>query len=61
MQGSVIFANYEGTGVGLDRTTVSVEFENYSFDAALGMLLVDFIVYFCLGLYMDKVIPSDFG
>ena len=61
MQGSVVFANYEGTGVGLDRTTVSVEFENYSFDASLIMLLVDFFVYSALGLYMDKVIPSDFG
>ena len=61
MQGSVVFANYEGTGVGLNASTSSVIYENYSFDSALLMLLVDFILFFGLGLYMDKVIPSDFG
>lgn len=25
------------------------------------MLLLDFFIFFLLGLYMDKVIPSDFG
>ena len=61
MQGSVVFANYEGTGVGLSSSTSSVIFDNYSFDSALWMLLIDFVLFFLLGLYLDKVIPSDFG
>ena len=61
MQGSVVFANYEGTGVGLDASTSAVIFQNYSFNSALFMLALDFVIFFTLGLYMDKVIPSDFG
>lgn len=61
MQGSVVFANYEGTGVGLNVSTSAVIYQNYSFDSALLMLFVDFILFFALGLYLDKVIPSDFG
>ena len=61
MQGSAVFAQYEGTGVGLGASTASVIFGNYSFDSALWMMLLDFFIFFLLGLYMDKVIPSDFG
>lgn len=61
MQGSVVFANYEGTGVGLNSSTSAVIFQNYSFNSALFMLVFDFVLFFLLGLYMDKVIPSDFG
>ena len=61
MQGSVVFANYEGTGVGLDLSTSSVIFQNYSFNSALWMLALDFVLFFTVGLYLDKIIPSDFG
>ena len=61
MQGSVVFANYEGTGIGLDSDNVSIMYENYSFMSAIAMLIADFFLYFFLGLYLDKVIPSDFG
>ena len=61
MQGSMQFANYEGTGVGLDSSTAGVIYNEYSFDSALVMLLIDFLVFFFIGLFMDKVIPSEFG
>lgn len=61
MQGSTCFANYEGTGVGLDSSTAAVMYQDYSFNTALWMLFLDFILFFFLGLYMDKVIPSDYG
>ncbi len=61
MQGSGVFAAYEGTGVGLNASTASTIYKDYSFNTALVMLLVDFFLYFALGLYLDKVIPSDFG
>ena len=61
MQGSVVFSNYEGTGVGLDYSTSSVIYQNYSFNTALYKLTFDFVLFTALGLYMDKVIPSDFG
>ena len=61
MQGSACFAKYEGTGVGIDSTTSAVIFQNYSFNSALWMMALDFVLFFTLGLYMDKVIPSDYG
>ena len=61
MQGSVVFANYEGTGVGLNSSTSSVIYQEYSFNSALWMLAFDFVLFFMLGLYMDKIIPSDYG
>ena len=61
MQGSMQFANYEGTGVGLDSSTAAVVYDEYSFNTALWMLLLDFLLFFLSGLYLDKVIPSDFG
>ena len=60
-QGSAVFANYEGTGIGLDSLTVGVVIDNYSFNSALWMLLFDIFFFLGLGLYLDKVIPSDFG
>ena len=61
MQGSQIFANYESTGVGLDSSTTGIEYFNYKFNSALGMLFVSFILFSSFGLYMDKVMPSAFG
>jgi len=61
MQGSNVFANYEGTGAGLNVSTASVLYQEYSFNTALSMLLFDFVLFFLLGLYLDKVIPSDYG
>ena len=61
MQGSTVFANYEGTGVGLNAGNASILYQNYSFSTSLWMLFFDFVLFFFLGLYMDKVIPSDYG
>jgi|Transcript_18708 hypothetical protein len=61
MQGSVVFANYEGTGVGINSSTADVNFQEYSFNTALWMLFADFVIYFALGFYLDMVIPSNFG
>lgn len=61
MEGSTVFAQYEGTGVGLDSSTSSIMYYGYNFDTALWMLFADFVLFSVLGLYMDKVIPSSFG
>ena len=61
MQGANVFSNYEGTGIGLDGSTVALDYFGYSFNTALWMLVLDFFVFTLLGLYMDKVIPSSFG
>ena len=61
MQGSLVFAQYEGSGLGINSQTAQVDYHNFSFNAGLYMLLLDFFLYFFLGLYLDKVIPSTYG
>ena len=61
LQGSAVFAQFEGSGVGLNDSTASIVYNNYSFDSAIYMLLLDFIIFFGLGLYMDKVMPFGYG
>ena len=56
-----MFANYEGNGIGVTHDNIHVEYENFAFINSLQMLLFDFVLYFVLGLYLDKIIPSDFG
>jgi ATP-binding cassette subfamily A (ABC1) protein 3 len=60
-QGSIVYANYECTGVGLTKDTADVVFNGYSFNTACGMMAVSFLVFTLLGLYLDKVIPSKYG
>ena len=56
-----MFANYECTGVGINSSTADVVYNNYSFNSSLYMLIIDFAIFFFVGLYMDKVIPMDYG
>lgn len=60
-QGSIVFAEYECTGVGIDSSTAAVIYQNYSFNTALAMMAASFALFFTLGLYLDKIIPSKYG
>ena len=61
IEGSIILAEYEGNGIGIDSSTAAIEFNDYSFDTALYMLLLDFFIFLFLGLYMDKVLSFGSG
>ena len=61
IEGSVVLAEYEGNGIGINKSTAAIVFFNYSFDTALYMLLLDFIIFLLLGLYMDKVLAVGSG
>ncbi|KAJ0410416.1 hypothetical protein P43SY_002748 [Pythium insidiosum] len=56
-----ILATVESTGVGLRRSNVHVVSDNYRFDVALVMLLFDSVLYSLLGLYLEKVVPKEYG
>ena len=60
-QTAVIFAEYEGTGVGIDWSTAAVVYQNYSFDTGLWMMAVSLCAFGALGLYLDAVLPSKCG
>jgi len=57
----VVFGGYESTGVGLTSTTVHQEFDNYKFAAGLWMLFLGLAFFLLLGLYLDSVLPKEFG
>ena len=61
IEGSIILAEYEGNGIGIEKYTAAIVFENYSFDTALWMLLLDIFLFLLLGLYMDKVLSFGSG
>lgn len=57
----VVFAGYEATGVGLTSTTAHEEYDNYKFSAGLWMLFFGLAFFLLLGLYLDSVLPKEFG
>jgi len=57
----IVFGGYEATGVGLNSSTVHQAFDNYVFALGLWMLFVGFSVFTLLGLYLDQVLPKEFG
>ena len=61
IEGSIILSKYEGNGIGIDKSTAAITFDEYSFDTALYMLLLDFFIFLILGLYLDKVLSFGFG
>jgi len=58
---SVVFAGYESTGVGLTHTTSHEFYQNFKFAAGLWMLFFGLISFTLLGLYLDAVLPKEFG
>ena len=60
-QGAIVFSQYESNGVGINKSTAAVVYQNYSFNTALYMFMVSFVVFMLLGIYLDNVIPSKFG
>ena len=57
--GSEILGDYEYSSVGV--STANWGEGDYSFSTSLTMLFIDTIIYFFLGLYLERVIPSRYG
>jgi hypothetical protein len=60
-QTAVVFAQYEGTGAGINWSSAGVVYDNYSFDSGLWMMALALIVWTIAGLYLDAVLPSKYG
>lgn len=56
----IFFYNYQ-TDEGLTFSTLSVEYQNFSFRGGILMMLFDVVLWTALGLYLDQVVPSDYG
>lgn len=59
--GSINFADYERAHVGLRWSNMWRESSGVSFLVCLLMILVDSLLYWAIGLYLNKVIPKENG
>lgn len=46
---------------GLNFSTASLEYQNYSFSTGLIMLAVFFVIFMIIGFYLDQVVPAKNG
>lgn len=56
----IFFYNYN-TRDGLNWSTLDKEYQNFSFRGGLAMMFFDLVFWAVLGLYLDQVVPSQFG
>ncbi|RHY39642.1 hypothetical protein DYB38_003206 [Aphanomyces astaci] len=54
-------ANVEGVSTGLTAANANVPYGNFRFQGGLGMLVLDTLLYTALGLYLQEVLPQDYG
>jgi len=61
--GADVLAAFEGGLMGLQWDNIHVQpgETNFSFTAAIGMLLLDTVLYGLLAAYLEAVLPSEFG
>ena len=58
---STIFGEYETRKIGLNQDTMDEKFANYTFKFGLCALAFDFAFFSLLGLYLEKVLPKEYG
>ncbi|RLN73045.1 hypothetical protein BBJ28_00012424, partial [Nothophytophthora sp. Chile5] len=54
-------ATAESTGVGMSFGSASLVVDNFKFGSAIGMLFLDLLLYTLAGLYLERVIPCEYG
>ncbi|KAG4034621.1 hypothetical protein PC123_g28709, partial [Phytophthora cactorum] len=59
--GVQVLANAEETGEGVQFSTMGTLSENYRLSTALWMFVFDTVLYTVLGLYLEKVMPKEYG
>ena len=59
--GAVVIQNLESSSNGVNSDTGSIDVDNFNYNTAIGMFIVDFFLYMILALYFQQVIPSEWG
>ncbi|KAF0717928.1 Aste57867_2007 [Aphanomyces stellatus] len=54
-------ANVEGVSTGITAANANSLYGNFRFQGGLGMLIFDFVLYTLLGLYLQQVLPQEYG
>lgn len=53
--------SFEGVGQGLTSQTMWQQYGNYSAGEGMILYVVGGVIFMLLGLYLDQVIPSEYG
>ena len=56
----IFFYNYN-TAEGLTFNTGSLDYQGYSFRGGIFMMMFNVVFWALLGIYLDQVVPSQFG
>eukprot|EP00644_Phytophthora_capsici_P017577 jgi/Phyca11/571405/estExt2_Genewise1.C_PHYCAscaffold_420119 len=59
--GVQVLADAETTGAGVTFANVSALSNNFRFSTALWMFAFDTVLYTLIGLYLDKIMPKEYG
>ncbi|KAG4062461.1 ATP-binding cassette sub-family A member 3 [Phytophthora cactorum] len=60
-QGIGVIAKLESYGVGVNHDNASEDVNNFRLANAIGMQILDTVLYILLGKYFEKVVPQEFG
>jgi ATP-binding cassette subfamily A (ABC1) protein 1 len=61
LQISAVLAGFESANVGIHKDTINEWYDNYTYLEGLILLIVSGFLFTFLGLYLDKVLPKEYG
>ena len=56
-----VYAGFESANVGIHKATINEGYDNYTFLEGLLLLLFSLPFWTFIGLYLDKVLPREYG
>ncbi|OQR83117.1 ATP-binding Cassette (ABC) Superfamily [Achlya hypogyna] len=59
--GLAVLSAAEASTTGVSLATWRIAYDNLSFASVLGLLALDIALYTTLGVYLEKVVPKDYG
>ncbi len=59
--GASVLSKLESASLGATAATADNKIGNFTINTALGMLFLDTVLYFIIALYLEQVLPSDYG
>jgi hypothetical protein len=59
--GADVIMDYEGGLEGIQSSNINIKTSNFSYTLCIGMLVLDVFLYGFIYIYLEKVLPSDYG
>jgi len=56
-----VLAGFESSGIGVNHETAGELYDNYTYRRGLILLACSGVLFTLVGLYLDKVLPKEYG